>query len=291
MSNPEEGHVPEQSIGGATLPAATKGPVAPTVPSNVTSTPQTMKVLLWRRINDDDILLRVAIEAGVFDMQEGAKAAEHIKEAHESALRGDEALANEQLTKAEITLHEVIYKKSMWWRMINYHQLHILAYHLAILALLLNVGSGWLTEAADIFWTVPAAAFGLGALGSTLRGLYYLHLQVAKRIYRVGFLVSHLAAPWIGGLFGLFVFLLLEAGVLAMQGGPVPTQAPFSPSPLSYALAFLAGFKWEWLLNRLESIGSKVGSVDNSSAGSDASSVPASSKRTPTAEESAANQG
>lgn len=212
---------------------------------------------------------RVMVEAGLFT-DEGAendlvrKDAESIHASllscRRAARAGDLDTARRDLAQAEQTLHHALYRtKTWWWRQRHCHQSHLLLYYLLVLSVLVGAGTGFLDwalgfigfQVADSIWSVPTAMFGLGVLGAVLRGLFYLQEKVSRRRHRRSFLTAHLAAPWIGGLFGIFTYLLLAAGVLALEG-TATTPSVVERSPLTLALVFFAGFKWEWLLERLK---------------------------------------
>lgn len=218
---------------------------------------------LAKRIDDLEDLLLVSNESGMFFLtrKKGKDDSEverqkaipgqicefiHQARVHLTAQRSIEA-ANE-ITQGELLLDQSLYSRGWWWRLVHWHQIPLFLYHLLALALLLNIGSGALDKVSTELWGVPTAVLSLGALGAILRGLYYLHRQVARRIFRATFFLSQLCAPWIGALFGLIVFLLLKIGVKLLEdGNRVNVNASFLP----LAMAFLAGFSWDWVLTRM----------------------------------------
>lgn len=208
-------------------------------------------------------LFLVMMEYGLFSKRETAPANVNvtltkIAEARKLARSHHLDAARTALSEAECEIYSVIYpidgKPGPLWRLQRLHQIPLLIYYLVILALILNVASGWFGGMTDNFWGIPSVVFGLGALGAVLRGLYFLHKQVALRIFRSGFVHAHLAAPWIGGLFGIITYLLLQAGLLALGEGQGELSPEETVSPLALCLAVLAGFKWEWIIRRIEGI-------------------------------------
>jgi hypothetical protein len=162
--------------------------------------------------------------------------------------------AAESLDRAELALQSALYSRSWLWRSWHIHQAGLFVYDVAALIVLLNIASGYFSCIAPTLWgwiPVPIAAVVAGGLGAILRGLWFLWLQVSKGVFRAQFTLAQLAAPWVGMLFGLFVYLLLKAGLLAVKGGE---SAKLEDSALPLALAFLAGYSWEWILGRIDQI-------------------------------------
>ncbi|MEM9554077.1 MAG: hypothetical protein AAGC60_07445 [Acidobacteriota bacterium] len=141
---------------------------------------------------------------------------------------------------------------------------------MVVLGLILGGATHWWPESLNGFlprwggkvWIVPAAAFGFGALGAVLRSLYWLGRKVSLREYRSYAAVSHVGAPFVGALFGGLVYLLVEAGLVALDG---PSGGQIENKPVPLALAFLVGFRWQSLLAWIESFRFR-GSAEDQSA-------------------------
>jgi hypothetical protein len=212
---------------------------------------------------------RVMVEKGLF----GSRWADlppilrRLREAWTSLKEGRVPAAREQLGLAEGELSRLIHERSQGWRAINVHELHLLAFHVAVAALLLNVATGWwiFGRVSPNILGVPKSIYLLGALGGTLRGLYWLHQKVQMRAFRVHFTTSHLAAPLLGALFALLVYVILRGGLVALGGDGSPSLGSFGMP----AMALVAGFSWEWAmekLNPLLSASSVLGAAARKSA-------------------------
>lgn len=165
--------------------------------------------------------------------------------------------AAKTMSEADAILHRVYWEKSTFWRFRRHAPLEFL-YLAGIMLLVLGASTSWrpavlegIPKLDGEVWGVPAAVLAWGALGAVLRSLYWLHLQVGRRIYRSYFSLTHLCAPLIGALFGALAYLLLRAGLLTMGGGAAEeAQNQIFPS----AVALLFGFNWEPLLDWVKNL-------------------------------------
>jgi len=195
---------------------------------------------------------RVYDEAGLFSTEPNGKklqdVTQAVSDARVEAAEGHAAEALSRLSRGENQLFQTLYSQSAWWRWTRCYQLHIVAYYTLIFVVVLNVGSGALPVAKDI-WGVPTEVLGLGALGAVLRGLWYLYKQVSQRKFRVQFGIAHLCAPIIGALFGMLIYFLLSAGLLTLAAGG--SRLPVDSKILD-AFALFSGYSWEWLLRQID---------------------------------------
>jgi hypothetical protein len=162
------------------------------------------------------------------------------------------ARAAEELTRAEIALERELYLRSRLWRFVRVHQGPVVLYYLLCLAALAVLGLGRVVKPTATLWGVPASILVLASAGAVLRGLYWLQVQVSRRVYRVQFMIAHFAAPWIGVLLGVGAYLLTRAGLLTVEGSaPAAAPAAGHEGTLLALAAFLAGWNWTWLIGRL----------------------------------------
>jgi hypothetical protein len=222
-------------------------------------------VALSERAETLEDMIRISIENGLFarDDKDVEALIDAVLQARERIAAGEVDDAASALTKGEHVLHRSLYRpKNYVWRWIHVHQMPLLAYYVVILFCALNVGSGYWAFVAKDIWSLPVAALGLGTLGAVLRGLWWLQRNVGRRSFRMSFTLAYLAAPWIGALFGLFTYLLLLAGVVSLEG---PEGADLNGKVLPLALAFLAGYSWEWVLDRVDRLRGRTGNNHPSS--------------------------
>lgn len=151
---------------------------------------------------------------------------------------------------AEALLNDRVRSKSWWWRIWHLHALPLFLYHIACIVGVILL---WKPLSSSNLFLAPTSSFLLGVLGSELRGIYWLQVQVAKRIFRPTNVLAHIASPFIGALLALIAYLLTKLGVfalLAAEKAAPQTQEDLVP----LTVAFLSGFKWEWVLKKLEQL-------------------------------------
>ena len=177
------------------------------------------------------------------------------------ALKCDDAVAAiQQALEGDRMIHQVLYDRSWWWRFRTRFQPMVVLYNLAILAYLLFAG-GWRLNATEVpawlllpeeIWQIPVAVLAFGAAGAVLRVFYWLHLKVAKGQNRPRNQLGYFLAPWIGALFGAIVYVVVRAGLWTFQGEATESGEPKLWAVL--ALAALAGFSWDWIIQWLENV-------------------------------------
>jgi hypothetical protein len=196
-------------------------------------------------------LFEPLLEAGVFTKDEST--AREI-----ACLLGAAALLSEEgkipaamtsMLTAEALINGKVGTKGRRWRIWNLHMLPLWVYHVVCCALIPFLA---LRFSCFEVLGIPAAGLLVGAFGAELRGLYWLQWQISARKFRPTSVVSHLTAPLIGALLGMLAYLVGELGILVLaQSSPSGEHSP-NAKLASLALAFLSGFKWEWILERLE---------------------------------------
>jgi hypothetical protein len=180
---------------------------------------------------------------------------ESIRKARELIDKEHLPEAAAELGRGGIVLHREIYSRSALWRVVNIYQIQIFLYYLLCLIALAVLSLSPAREFVPSLWGVPSFVLGLGVLGAVLRGLYWLQVQVSSGIYRAPFLLAHLAAPLIGLLLAVVSFLLAKGGLLALGASSAQaTDVTVGHDSLIRIAAFLAGFNWKWMLERLNSI-------------------------------------
>lgn len=208
-------------------------------------------------------LTRLAVEAGLFRAEGLEERPEAIygalDEARSAIDAGDLTVAFSRLNRAERLRKDAEHERGLWWRLWWIHSAHLFGYHVLVLAVVLWFALRAPAAAARQVWVVPISVFAFGAMGGVLRGLYWLNRKVQRRRFRPQFTLPQVAAPWIGGLFGALVYLLILGGVFVFgSAGGSPASGAASPGQL--AAATLAGYSWEWALERLDRFISMDGS-------------------------------
>lgn len=194
-------------------------------------------------------------------------ASNSIAGARAAADESDDGSATRHLVEAAVQLTRATEARGLGWRVLRSgmrEAICLVAFCLVVLILALGWTPsclGWeLVDWPQVLWGVPLAAFGWGALGATLRSLYWVSRKVSKGQYLPRFATSYICAPFVGALFGAFIYLLSEAGLFILDGD---TSVGNEAVPL--ALAFLAGFNWESVLDWVKRFGSRSSSKSSES--------------------------
>ncbi|MEM7482521.1 MAG: hypothetical protein AAF481_15200 [Acidobacteriota bacterium] len=194
----------------------------------------------------------LASEPGGQAEQSVNKALDTLRSAREAAAKEDFPAAEQRLSQAAIQLDQAIRSRNWKWHA-RRHGLWEVTYLAPMVLVTLAIALGWrplitllVDDLPSTIWTVPLAAFGWGAFGALLRSLYWIARKVGRGTYLPQFALGHFCAPFIGALFGAFVFLLLEAGLFVLTGAK-GSEIENEAAPM--ALAFLSGFNWQTVLD------------------------------------------
>ena len=114
-----------------------------------------------------------------------------------------------------------------------------------------------------------AAAWGV--IAAVLRALWFLRGTVDERRYRKSSNLYFISIPFIGGILGSVVYLIILGGLLAISTTTItttnttttaaanPKTITATPNPLAIIpFAALAGYNWEWAINIFNRIGDLV---------------------------------
>src|SRR3712207_3757914 len=91
------------------------------------------------------------------------------------------------------------------------------------------------------------------AIGGLFQGIWYLWRLVRNRYYRKTSIIQYISAPFIGGMLGAFVYIIIIAGLLALDSETTRAPRAF----VVMALAAFAGWNWDWASRRFETIGAR----------------------------------
>jgi hypothetical protein len=106
-----------------------------------------------------------------------------------------------------------------------------------------------------------------GVIGAVLRAMWFLKSKVDTRTYMNSYNIYFISVPFLGGILGAVIYLILLGGIFALQGNTPPmdvtnstnTVAPnnrLSINPLTIIpFAALAGYNWEWAVKLFNKIG------------------------------------
>jgi hypothetical protein len=128
---------------------------------------------------------------------------------------------------------------------------------------------------------VPDAAINAvawGVIGAILRAIWFLKEKVDERGFRKSWNVYFISIPFLGGILGGVVYLIIFAGLVILTGpSNIPTNttatagtiANTTANPSISAIAIipfsaLAGYNWEWAIGVFNQIGERFPSKTTS---------------------------
>jgi hypothetical protein len=176
------------------------------------------------------------------------------------------------------------------WRFYNFYAADIWIYLVLFLAAIFfgyyyDINT-MLVEKLDIPSTAINAAIW-GAIGGILRGIWHLWIHLNDRTFRRSWRIWFFSCPFLGGIFGSLLYLLIVGGLLVLSQDSTPLTSPagnqttsttvntsnldtnqtgnavgnggnISSQLVVIAFSALAGYNWEWAVKRLEKIGEMV---------------------------------
>jgi hypothetical protein len=100
-----------------------------------------------------------------------------------------------------------------------------------------------------------------GCIGGILRGIWYLKDKVSERRYKNSWWIFFLSVPFLGGIFGAIIYLILIAGLLSLGVGQGDsTLSEINRPVVVIPIAALVGFNWEWAITIFKRIGDALAS-------------------------------
>jgi len=152
---------------------------------------------------------------------------------------------------------KALYAPGSTWRFVNMYGGYMWFYLIGILAAVFFVffyGRELLTTNLGIDQAALNAA-AWGVIAAILRAMWFLRGTVDERRYRKSWNLYFISIPFIGGILGSMVFLIIYGGLLALS----TTATTSNVNPLAIIpFAALAGYNWEWAINIFNRIGELV---------------------------------
>jgi hypothetical protein len=218
-------------------------------------------------IDKVDRWISTASENGLFKEQTYVSfdvVIERIKSARESLMNHnppDYVQSDYELSKAAKFYFDAVDHTSAKWRFQNIYAGHVWIYFIGMLSVVFlfyyfDVGQPILQKFSLLRVAIDATSWGV--VGGILQGLWALWRNVDLRQYRKPWQIRFISAPFIGGILGAIVYLLVVGGLLIISKEE-SAEANLN-AVVIMALAALAGYNWEWAVKQFNKIGERFSS-------------------------------
>jgi hypothetical protein len=190
----------------------------------------------------------------------------HIIKARSYLHEKDLASCEYSLARAEDLYFETVYTRSRSWRFNNVYAFHLWLYFMVMIfsiftiyislseaGLIYRVEVGGEPLVFGVFPILGAQAVIWGMVGGLLQDIWYLWRHVHNRDYRTTWIIQYYSAPFIGGILGAIVYIIIVAGLIVLDTDTSGTPRDF----VVMGLAAFAGWNWEWAIKRFETLGAK----------------------------------
>jgi hypothetical protein len=192
---------------------------------------------------------------------------------------GEEAYKNihEQLKKAKDNLDEhnysdctrdtslarlfylkTLYSKSWRWRFVNLYAgpvwIYLATYLVLVMAFYIYFVDKYFQDTTGVD-QAAIHAVTWGCIGSVLRGMWYLKDKVSEREYKNSWWIYFVSTPFLGGIFGAIIYLVMIAGILSLGVEQGDNELQINRPLVIVPIAALAGFNWEWAVKMFRRIG------------------------------------
>jgi hypothetical protein len=221
-----------------------------------------------KSIDKLDMQVNIADENGLFKEQKNAEALETIlsslKKAREKLQGSPPELPSSyyELSVARSGYYKAVQNAPWLWRFSKLYAANVLAYLLLFLASIFLFyyfrADILLAETLNIDSdAINATAWG--TIGGILRGISRLWYRVNRREFRDVWKGYFISSPFLGGLFGSIVYLLILAGIIIASSSSQQVEGVLNPFVIMPFCAY-AGYNWEWAVNQFSRVGGDRGS-------------------------------
>jgi hypothetical protein len=199
-----------------------------------------------------------ASENGLFVKDEHDRFKEiqdHLQQARWS-VNSDPSLSHQSVSCAIKDFASELRSAPRGWTLVNVYALDIWLYLIGVLAFVFLFYFFDLTSIITEQFGIPRIAVDAamwGVVGGILRGLWKLWTRVNDRNFRQTWRIYFLSCPFLGGILGSIIYILIVAGLLVLSGS---TEVKGENQQLIVmGFAGLAGYNWEWAIKRFDKIG------------------------------------
>jgi len=214
-------------------------------------------VTVRKDIDTVDTKVNVAAGNGLFQNQTAVTAntiQDILRRARTAADENNLTEAETQMSLANTEFYAALNQTKRNWRFLNVYAIHVWMYLASFLVgifLFYYYDLATILSNNDNFQLIAIYAATWGCIGSILRGFWYLRDKVDLRKYSNSWIIYFLSTPFIGGILGVIVYLLIVGGLVSIS------QNQFNIDHVLVILPFsaLAGFNWWWAIDLFIKIG------------------------------------
>ena len=216
-----------------------------------------------KEIDTTDTKLNVAINNKLFDQNipneiNHEKIHELLTESRIEADAGNIAKAESAASKARQTLYHALNKPSKFWRFRNLFGGFVWIYLFTFISMIFSFFYFQIDAELQSILNIPIEAIYAttwGIVGSILRSIWRLKSRVSNYMYRTDWQSYFIISPFLGGLFGAIIYLIIVAGLLGFSENE---DINITNIAMIIPIATFAGFNWEWAIKKFSVIGEKL---------------------------------
>ena len=147
---------------------------------------------------------------------------ENLKDAKNNFSNRKLPEAEQCLSNAKRKLAKKLNSAPFWWKMESLYAGYIWIYLASILAIIFFIFFSGIDLLHRLHVTDPAInAATWGVIGGVLRAMWFLKSKMDSRTYRNSYNTYFISIPFLGGILGGLIYLILFGGVLALTGGNI----------------------------------------------------------------------
>ena len=146
----------------------------------------------------------------------------HLKQAKNDLDEHNYSECTRDTSLARLFYLKTLYSKSWSWRFANLYAGPVWIYLATFLVLVMAFYIYFVDEYFQNATGVDQAAIHAvtwGCIGSILRGMWYLKDKVSEREYKNSWWIYFVSTPFLGGIFGAIIYLVMIAGLLSLGVG------------------------------------------------------------------------
>jgi hypothetical protein len=186
---------------------------------------------------------------------------EELRQAQDTLNDGKYSDSMVCVARARISYLKVLFSKSWKWRFVNMYAgpiwIYLTSFLLSVLAFYIYSFDNIISKTGIEHAAINAVTWG--CVGGILRGLWYLKDKVSEREYKNSWWTFFVSVPFLGGIFGAIVYLIIIAGIWSLGVGSTSQGPPDINRPaVIIPITALAGFNWEWAVKLFRRIGDLI---------------------------------